>query len=78
MAGECRRSIDKVGTNEARINPKLGTLAANGGPTKTLALLKGSPAINAAGPAPCDTAKDQRGVKRPQGGKCDIGAFEKN
>lgn len=69
---------DKVGTNAARINPRLGTLAANGGPTKTLALLKGSPAINAAGPAACDTARDQRGVKRPQGGKCDIGAFEKS
>lgn len=69
---------DKVGSNEARINPKLGRLANNGGPTKTLALLKGSPAINAARAAPCDTARDQRGVKRPQGGKCDIGAFEKS
>lgn len=69
---------DKVGSAAAPINPRLGTLAANGGPTKTLALLKGSPAINAAGAAPCATAKDQRGVKRPQGGKCDIGAFEKS
>ncbi len=59
------------------INPKLGTLAANGGPTKTLALLAGSPALNKAGAAPCATAKDQRGVKRPQRGACDIGAYEK-
>ena len=53
-------------------NPKLGVLANNGGPTRTMALLSGSPAINAgSSPAP---AVDQRGVKR--GAKPDIGAFE--
>ncbi|MFN8619575.1 MAG: right-handed parallel beta-helix repeat-containing protein [Chloroflexota bacterium] len=67
---------DLVGTDATPRNPRLGTLAANGGPSKTLALLAGSPARNAAGAAPCDTARDQRGVKRPQGGACDIGAYE--
>jgi hypothetical protein len=54
-------------------NPKLGKLKSNGGPTQTVALKKGSPAINKAG----DSApnKDQRGVKR--GKKPDIGAYER-
>jgi CSLREA domain-containing protein len=54
-------------------NPKLGTLKNNGGPTQTVALKKGSPAINKAG----DSApnKDQRGEKR--GKKPDIGAYER-
>ena len=51
------------------------TLADNGGPTPTHALLPYSPAINAADPAACD-ATDQRGVPRPQSFACDIGAFE--
>ena len=55
-------------------NPLLGPLANNGGPTNTLALLPGSPAINAAGSAGCP-ATDQRGVPRPPG-HCDIGAFQ--
>ena len=56
-------------------NPKLGTLASNGGPTRTLALGKGSPAIDAAVKCP---ATDQRGVRRPRGRACDIGAYEAN
>lgn len=55
-------------------DPKLGSLANNGGSTRTLQLLKGSAAINA-GSSVCP-ATDQRGVKRPQGGECDLGAFE--
>ncbi len=51
------------------------TLANNGGPTQTLALLPGSLAINTAFAANCP-ATDQRGVGRPQGAGCDIGAFE--
>jgi hypothetical protein len=46
----------------------------NGGPTDTEMLLPGSPAIDA-GSAPCEPV-DQRGVSRPQGGGCDIGAYE--
>lgn len=43
------------------------------GETQTLALLSGSPAINKAANCP---AKDQRGIVRPQGDACDIGAWE--
>lgn len=53
-------------------NPRLANLAANGGPTKTLALRRGSPAINAAGPG--SPARDQRGVQRRNP---DIGAYER-
>jgi CSLREA domain-containing protein len=56
-------------------DPKLGGLANNGGPTQTHALLPGSAAIDAAVAAYCP-ATDQRGVPRPQGPACDIGAFE--
>ena len=55
--------------------------AFNGGPTKTIALLKGSPAINAIpkGENGCTTEikTDQRGVSRPQGSGWEMGAFEK-
>ena len=50
-------------------------LANNGGSTQTLALLTTSPAINTASALNC-TPTDQRGVTRPQGSGCDIGAFE--
>jgi CSLREA domain-containing protein len=56
-------------------DPLLLPLAENGGNTLTLALGPESLAINAADPANC-IAADQRGVARPQGAKCDIGAFE--
>jgi hypothetical protein len=57
------------------INPKLGPLANNGGPTQTMALYVGSPAIDAGSDSGCP-ATDQRGVPRPQGRHCDIGAYE--
>ncbi len=58
-------------------DPKLAPLAENGGPTETMALLAGSPAIDAGDSAFCP-ATDQRGVPRPQpqAGTCDIGAYE--
>ena len=55
---------------------KLGALGKHGGRTETIALLSASPAINAIPSAQCAVDKDQRGVKRPQGRRCDIGAFE--
>jgi CSLREA domain-containing protein len=58
------------------VNPLLGPLANNGGPTDTQTLLTGSPALDAGGNADCPAA-DQRGVTRPQRGICDIGAVEK-
>ncbi len=59
-------------------NPDLGPLASNGGPTQTMALPPNSPAVNAI-PATvpgCPGSTDQRGVSRPQGPACDIGAYE--
>lgn len=53
----------------------LGPLADNGGPTQTMALLPGSAAIDAGDDTACP-ATDQRGVTRPQGAHCDIGAYE--
>ena len=55
------------------VDPLIGPLADNGGPTLTHALLAGSPAIDAAGMC---SGTDQRGVTRPQGAACDIGAYE--
>jgi uncharacterized repeat protein (TIGR01451 family)/CSLREA domain-containing protein len=63
-------------------DPKLGALTFNGGPTQTHALLSGSPAIDKGNPATPGSAAasclptDQRGINRPQGTNCDIGAFE--
>jgi hypothetical protein len=54
-------------------------LRNNGGPTWTLRLLKGSPAIDKIPPDTCLVNKpttDQRGVIRPKGPACDIGAYE--
>ncbi|MCA9231815.1 MAG: hypothetical protein KDA57_14285 [Planctomycetales bacterium] len=69
-------------TASKRINPLLGPLADNGGPTKTHALLPGSPAIDAGDPSLVQGMRgvpefDQRGA--PYGrvaGRIDIGAFE--
>jgi hypothetical protein len=64
------------------VDPMLGPLADNGGPAETHSLLPGSPAIDAIAVADCTdldgnpVATDQRGVARPQGAGCDIGAFE--
>lgn len=56
-------------------DPLLGGLQNNGGETDTLALQAGSPAVDAGTNDGCP-ATDQRGVSRPQGPSCDIGAFE--
>ena len=63
------------GTNIITTDPKLGTLGNYGGTTQTIPLLPGSSAINTGNDATC-AAADQRGVTRPQGAHCDIGAFE--
>ena len=66
-------------------NPKLGVLNKNGGPTETMALQKGSPALDAGNPAGCRDFSgtllktDQRGLPRPGKGEttgCDMGAYE--
>jgi hypothetical protein len=63
------------GTGNLDADPLLGPLQNNGGFTQTMALLPGSPAIDAGDDANCP-ATDQRGVTRPQGSRCDIGAYE--
>ncbi|MFN7951077.1 MAG: choice-of-anchor Q domain-containing protein [bacterium] len=62
---------DQVGVAD----PGLATIASNGGPTKTIALLATSPAIDGGIPGAC-LATDQRGEPRDDG-HCDIGAFER-
>src|SRR5262249_32666420 len=59
------------------LDPKLGPLQDNGGPTLTHALLPGSPALDAGDNAGAPT-HDQRGPGFPRifGGTIDIGAFE--
>ena len=57
------------------LNPLLGPLADNGGPTLTMALLTNSPAIDKI-PPELSPAIDQRGAYRPINGLSDIGAFE--
>ena len=53
------------------------TLKDNGGPTKTVALVPGSVAVDAiTASGDCTVGTDQRGVTRPQGAYCDIGAYE--
>jgi hypothetical protein len=73
---------DQISTTASPINPQLGPLANNGGPTFTHALLKGSPAISAGNPAVPGSggnaclATDQRGLSRVANVACDIGAYE--
>jgi hypothetical protein len=55
---------------------KLGPLQDNGGLTMTHALGTGSVAIDAIPADACEVDEDQRGVTRPQGPACDVGAFE--
>jgi predicted outer membrane repeat protein len=71
-------SCGLTGTGDLQnTDPKLASaLASNGGATQTLALQDGSPAINHIPTSACTLSTDQRGVSRPQGPACDIGAFE--
>ncbi len=56
-------------------NPDLGPLQNNGGPTDTMALLPGSPAIDLVDSATLCATPDQRGIARPTP-VCDSGAYE--
>ena len=60
---------------EIAADPLLGPLVDNGGPTATMALGPGSPALDAM-TSNC-SATDQRGIARPKGSACDSGAFER-
>jgi hypothetical protein len=69
---------DKVG-----LNPELGPLQANGGAEDTMLPNPGSPVIGAGGACEDPThtpavplIEDERGLPRPSGGPCDIGAVQ--
>jgi predicted outer membrane repeat protein len=63
--------------DRSNTDPRLGLLQDNGGPTETHALLPGSLAMNGVTDAgKCTVDSDQRGVGRPQGPRCDMGAYE--
>jgi CSLREA domain-containing protein len=85
--GNCNGNVTDGGTNLqfpgttcglsiTSADPLLGPLANNGGPTQTMAIGAGSPAIDADTEDCPPPGIDQRGVTRPQGAACDIGAFE--
>jgi hypothetical protein len=91
---DCSKNSGTIGTNTRNLvednygcgtpyltsDPSLDALANNGGPTRTMALLAGSPAIDAGDAATCAASPindlDQRGAPRSTGASCDIGAFE--
>jgi hypothetical protein len=71
--------------NISGLDPNLGLLAANGGPSRTHALRTGSPAIEqipiGANDCQAGLSRDQRGYPRADGtgyggSSCDIGAYE--
>jgi hypothetical protein len=76
-SGTAAPGPNQVGTGANPIDPGLGALADNGGPTKTCALLATSPAGDAGNPSGCTDnagvalATDQRGQPRTVDGKCD-------
>jgi hypothetical protein len=70
------------GDRQSAADPLLGVLADNGGPTLTMLPQPGSPLLDAVATADCQAGSasgvttDQRGITRPQGTGCDIGAVE--
>jgi hypothetical protein len=82
-SSHCTTAGDAIG-DMVGVDPHLGPLQDNGGPTQTQALLTGSPAIDAGNPDGCvdlngdALTTDQRGASRVVGGdaRCDIGAYE--
>jgi hypothetical protein len=76
VAGGAMGIAEGINGNFVGVDPKLGPLQNNGGPTPTVALLSGSLAINN-GSNPLSLTADQRGyTPRAAGGAPDIGAFE--
>jgi len=71
---------DSIPLNDrGNVAARLAPLADNGGPTKTMALRSRSPAIDQVivNAVSC-SGTDQRGVARPSGARCDIGAYERD
>lgn len=76
IPNEGDNQVGNVPPYTAPIDPRIGALADNGGPTRTHALLADSPALDAAEATLCPDS-DQRDVARPQGAGCDIGSYER-
>lgn len=82
--GTCTDAWESSDLEPSHGAPLLGALAHNGGPTKTRLPAAGSVLIDAIPVETCedaveedsDLAADQRGIDRPQGEGCDIGAVE--
>ena len=72
-SGGLSAATNLLGTVANPITVSLAPLANYGGAMKTMALLPGSPAIDAGATT---AATDERGISRPQGAAPDIGAFE--
>ena len=73
IQGGCPSGITCLGV--ITTDPMLSPLQDNGGPTPTMMLMTGSSAIDG-GYNPTCAPQDQRGVPRPQGPNCDVGALE--
>lgn len=69
-------ALTGTGDRQEPVDFGLGALADNGGPVPTLAPDVGSVLIDQIPPVACTTDTDARGVARPQGPACDIGAVE--
>jgi hypothetical protein len=70
--------LKKKSNSKVKLNPLIGDLADNGGPTETIALQTNSPAVDQLDPATAPDF-DQRGTRRPQfvfANLSDIGAYE--
>ncbi len=82
LIGNTEGNIGATASDLVNINPQLGPLQDNGGPTATMALLPGSPALDHGDPAFDPIAfnppmmADQRGGPRLEAGGLDIGAYE--
>lgn len=73
LLGGCRLATPGF-NNRFNLNPRLEVLRLNGGRTLSHLPLAGSPAFDAI--PSCGLFADQRGIRRPQGNGCDIGAIE--
>jgi hypothetical protein len=74
--GDATCGVTGAGVVTSADGVALGPLADNGGPVPTRLPGAGSVLVDALPPAACAVATDARGVSRPQGAGCDIGAVE--
>jgi predicted outer membrane repeat protein len=75
-------SFSAMGNDGIGVTPSLDPVSSYGGPSPTMRLPASSVAVDAIPAAACSTfagplATDQRGQARPAGGRCDVGAFER-